>query len=237
MAYLANDLAPNARAEERDLLIKALLLAPDQDVLEVGAWDGYLASRLAGHEISTTLVDRMSFGVERLRKQFPTMRVFEGLQERIPVLGDSFDRVASLVALHHVNAVAFIKEARRVLRAEGRVAIVEVGRGSRVAMFLDTYVDKMTQPRGHRGIYLSPGEWVAHLEAAGFEASAEYRTAHWRFRTMSQAIEYCRLVFGMSPTVTDADIQAAIELLDPVAGDDAAISWEWPLLVVTGDVD
>lgn len=235
-AFKANELAPFARDEERRLLLDALRLEAGAIVLEVGAWDGYLASQLVAHDGEVILLDRIATEVRRLSAMFHGMRVMQGLQERIPILSDTVNRVASLVALHHINTPMFLREARRVLRDGGRLALVEVGLGSRVAKFLDTHVNAMTKPQGHRGIYFSPQEWRAHLTAAGFvNPSAEYRAAHWRFSSMSQAIEYCRLVFGLNPSTTDGEILVAIETLDPVLHD-ASISWEWPLVVATGDV-
>lgn len=236
MAFRANELAPDARAEERQLLLDALQLAPGCSVLEVGAWDGYLATKLVDHDGHVILLDRMQVGVLELRKRFPDLSIHEGLQERMPVMPATVDRVASLVALHHISAPSFVREAKRVLAPGGRVAIVEVGLGSLTATFLDSHVNAMTTPRGHIGIYLTPQGWKLSLEGAGFvNVSVEERIVHWRFSTMSQATEYCRLVFGLSPSFTDAQIQSAIEALDPLQSN-SGLRWEWPLVVASGDV-
>src|SRR5690606_9316035 len=140
-------------------------------VLDAGSWDGYLASKLAAHRGRVILMERMDDFVDRLREMFPTKRVIKGLQERIPLPDGSVDRVAALVALHHLDTIGFMREARRVLRAGGRLAVVEVERGSRVAEFLDTHVHAMTL-RGHRGRYLSADEWTRCLSIAGFTSSS-----------------------------------------------------------------
>jgi SAM-dependent methyltransferase len=231
MAYRALELAPDARAEERDLLLSALCLESGVDVLEVGAWDGYLAEKLGAYDVKVTLLDRMPFGTKKLKQLYPRMRVYEGRQECMSVRDAMFDRVAALVALHHVDVLAFMREANRVLRQGGRLALVEVGRGSTTAAFLDKQVGAM-RSSGHQGKYLSPGEWVAHLSAAGFGAVAvECRTVHWRFSTMAQAIEYCRCVFGLE--AGSERIQAAIRTLSPTVTDDS-VTWKWPLIAVTG---
>jgi cyclopropane fatty-acyl-phospholipid synthase-like methyltransferase len=231
MAYRALELAPDARADERELLIGALDLEPGHDVLEVGSWDGYLAEKLGACDVKVTLLDRMPFGVQKLKKLYPRMRVYEGRQECMSVRDATFDRVAALVALHHIDVFAFMREANRVLRQGGRLALVEVGRGSAAATFLDKQVGAM-RSSGHQGKYLSPGEWVAHLSAAGFSGvSVECRTVHWRFSTMSQAIEYCRCVFGLESG--PEKIQAAIETLSPTVTDKDVV-WKWPLIAVTG---
>lgn len=211
------------------MLLRALQLASGHDVLEVGAWDGYLAEKLVEHDGVVTLMDRMRFVLPHLRSLFPFACVVEGPQESIPALDASFDRVASLVALHHVNVPAFVREARRVLRPGGRLALVEVERGSSTAKFLEAHVHR------RKGIYLTSTEWASMLTDAGFgDVAVESQVAHWRFSAMSRAIEFCRCVFGLE--CADDEIAGAIETLDPVADVDG-ISWEWPLLVARSDVE
>ncbi len=234
LALRANEIAPLARDDERQLLLAALQLSAGDAVLEVGAWDGYLAARLVDHEGPVTLLDRMQIGVDLLRVAYPQFRVFCGRQEALPLREGAVDRVASLVALHHVSAPAFVSEAKRVLRPGGRLAIVEVGRETVPATFLDTRVDALTKPRGHKGLYFTPAEWSARLMGAGFvDVTASLQTAHWRFATTAQAIAFCHAVFGLE--ATDADVAAAIMTLSPVS-DETGVSWEWPLVVVTGVV-
>lgn len=234
LALRANEIAPLARDDERQLLLAALQLSAGDAVLEVGAWDGYLAARLIDHEGPVMLLDRMQIGVDLLRSAYPQFRVFCGRQEALPFREGSVDRVASLVALHHLNVTAFVREAKRVLRPGGRLAIVEVGQETSTAAFLDTYVDAMTKPRGHKGIYFTPAEWAARLEDIGFvNVTASLQSARWRFSTTDQAIEFCRAAFGLE--ATNGEIASAIITLSPTS-DETGVSWPWPLIVVTGTV-
>jgi len=232
-AYEANEIAPLGRDAERACLLEALDLQPGHVVLDAGAWDGYLAEKLAAHRGRVILMERVREFTDRLRERFPRKRVLVGQQERIPLPAASIDRVAALVALHHVDSIGFMHEARRVLRIGGRLAVVEVGRGTPVSEWLDRHVHEMT-PRGHRGRYLSVDEWRRCLAIAGFTAcDVRLVRLHWSFRSMAQAVAYCRAIFGLE--TSDARIAEAIEALTPLVTPDS-VRWDWPLLRITADV-
>ena len=228
-AFAANELAPLARDEERRALIDALQLRSDAHVLEVGGWDGYLAAALVGHDL--TIVERLPHFAAELRRRLPTVTVRDGLHERLPVDDAAFSHVAALVSLHHVDARGFLREANRVLVDGGRLVVVEVPLGGPVAHFLEQEVARLTR-RGHAGNYWPDQQWIDEARAAGFaDATATVVNSRWRFAAMSQAIEFCRAVFGLD--AADAQILDAIHTLSPVP-DDNGISWAWPLLVTTG---
>lgn len=228
LAFAANEIAPFARDDERRALIDALKLGTSEAILEVGGWDGYLTAAIPDAKL--TIVERLSIVVEELRKRV-NVRVVEGRQEALPFHSETFDRVASLVSLHHIPILGFLREAARVLRPGGRLAIVEVPARSTVAVFLDTQVAKLCR-RGHRGVYFAPDRWRHELTSLGFhDVHVEVRDLRWRFESMTQAIGYCRAVFGLD--AEDADVLAAIQTLQPTTVNDV-VSWTWPLVVISG---
>jgi SAM-dependent methyltransferase len=118
----------------------------------------------------------------------------------------SMDRVACLAGIHHQEDKArFFREAHRVLKPGGIVAIGDVLEGSPPARFLNEAVDRHSD-LGHDGMFFAPGQLCSLLGQAGFvEPSEEYRNYTWDFPDVPTLVGFCRQVFRMAkadlPTV------------------------------------
>lgn len=220
--------SPGVRAQERDALLTELAAAPSHVVLEVAAWYGYVADAIPDPS-RLVLVESLGLFAEHLRKRFP--RVLESTQG---VEAGSVDRVCTLVGLHHIDAAAFAKEARRILKPGGRVAIAEVADGSVPAKFLNGPVSELTSPLGHHGKFFGAGDLGALLRSAGFVNVEERNTSTaWHFDSMEHAVAYCRGLFGL--VGADESVRAAIATLEPETSE-SGIAVPWPLVIASGDV-
>ena len=91
--------------------------------------------------------------------------------EDLPFEDNTFDLVTCRIAPHHFsNVMAFLREAARVLRANGTLAVVDniVPDNEAAAAYINA-TEKRRDPSHARA--LSLGEWEAAITAAGFRVT------------------------------------------------------------------
>ena len=110
---------------------------------------------------------------------------------------NSIDRIMSLAGLHHVDRkVNFYKEAYRLLKPSGILCIADALKDSKVANFLDIFVDQYNS-MGHQGNFLTE-QTKEELKFINFQvlynASFSY---NWCFDSVANMVDYCQLLFGL----------------------------------------
>lgn len=150
----------------------------DRDVLEIGVGMGADLIRWARAGARVTGIDLTERAValtsDRLRAAGLTADVRVGDAENLPFPDASFDLVWSWGVLHHTPASTLaLREAARVLRPNGRYAVMVYHRRSWVAAAAWTRFGLL---RGRPA--MSPTEAVTHIESPGTRAftAAELRT-------------------------------------------------------------
>jgi len=137
------------------------------DLLDVGSGDGTIASMLAPRARSVTLLDRSEKVIAAARKRLRgagRARFVVGDAGALPFPDGSFDTVLLFHVLSCVDDPALaLREAARVLRPDGAVAILVLDRHDHPAR---------TAQYGHVRAGISPGELEAMLLAAGLEVDA-----------------------------------------------------------------
>jgi ubiquinone/menaquinone biosynthesis C-methylase UbiE len=145
----------------------ATLADPPRDArcLDIGCGAGRLVRTLAARCQHVTGVDPSAPMLERARMRAQKLGVEnvsfqEGRAEALPFPDQSFDCVtASNLLLHLPNPVAALKEAARVLRPGGRIAVLEPGTGMNRAS-MTSFIRK------HGAIHSAPHALLSWSSAA-----------------------------------------------------------------------
>lgn len=148
-------------------VIKALALAPDAQIADLGAGTGYFTVRLA-----SMLPNARVYAVEiepNLVRYVEARAKREGLRNVVsregaphdPRLPEKVDLILVVDTYHHIDARAeYFQRLRNALRPGGRIAIVDF---------------KLDSPYGPpRAARLAPEAVKAEMEAAGFAVAAEH---------------------------------------------------------------
>ena len=101
-------------------------------VVELGAGTGKLTDRLVeiGHDVLAT--DPLEEMLAHLRLRHPDLRVDNAAAEAIPAATRSVDTVVAAQAFHWFDPERALREAARVLKPEGRIALVWNQRDERI---------------------------------------------------------------------------------------------------------
>ncbi len=94
-------------------------------LLDLGGGTGRVA-RAVQDQVGTAVVADVAWGMLRVARRWPGLRLVQALAERLPFADETFDRIVIVDALHHfIDAEAAIQEAARALRPGGTLLIEE----------------------------------------------------------------------------------------------------------------
>lgn len=159
----------SVRKRRADLDALRDLIAPASAVhlLDLGGGAGAVTERFASGCGEIVILETNAKKVSYGRQRRPHIRFVEGRAEAIPFPDESFDRVTSVVAFHHMeNPDRVLDEIHRVLRPGGRVALFEFA-PSEAPGFFSRW---LTARHGEHLSFYRPDELRTKLEAHAFRA-------------------------------------------------------------------
>jgi SAM-dependent methyltransferase len=123
---------PSYPAGAVDLVVEVLGLAPGRTVLDLAAGTGKFTRLLVPAGAELIAVEPVAAMRDQLIAQVPGVTALDGRAEQLPVGDGSVDAVVSAQAFHWFDAPRALAEVHRVLRVDGRLALVWNVRNERV---------------------------------------------------------------------------------------------------------
>jgi SAM-dependent methyltransferase len=187
---------PLARTEEFQQIIQLAEIANGHVILDIPSGGCYISNFIDPEAKIISVETSKEFIKDAKPPENNTILVCDDIAD-IPLLSDSADRIISLAGLHHVsNKPSFYREAYRLLKTEGLFCIADAFQDSKVARFLDIFVDQ-NNSMGHEGEFLN-SQTNTELEAANFQVLYSSSISYfWRFNSLDAMAEYCQLLFGI----------------------------------------
>lgn len=169
------------RIAEKILQLRSL---KDRRVLEIGCGDGRITSLLAGLPALLVAVEPDKMLVNKARSLISGADFVRGKGEHLALSDCCFDEVLFTLSLHHHrDCQAALEEARRVVKNDGRVLVIEPlpeGEVEQVFMLVHDETGAKLQAR-------------AAIEQSGMRvARSEVFSARWAF---ANSDELCRELF------------------------------------------
>ena len=128
--------------------IEELVQLDGKALLEIGCGEGRLTAMLADKAATVIAVDPDEAKIESARKQFKNATFIVGSGEKLFFAVGSFDMVLFSYSLHHQNCAQALDEAKKVLRKDGRIIIIEPNCDGEFTRFVSVFEpDEVTRLR------------------------------------------------------------------------------------------
>lgn len=179
-------------------------------VVELGAGTGKFTDLLVrlGHDVLATDPDDEM--LSHLRLRHPDVRTATAPAEAVPVATRSVDTVVAAQAFHWFDSDAALREAARMLKPEGRIALVWNEPDTRIP-----WVRKLAALIGRQEVDADPTDILVASKRFGFVEETTFR--HWQPLRRQQLLDLVRSrsnVATMDPMAQERLLRKVDELFD-----------------------
>jgi len=190
---------------------------PGPIILEVGCGTGHWLQVLHASHAHVTGLDFSAGRLAEAQKRVPEAPLVQGNAERLPWPAESFDRVFCINAFHHfLNKPAFLAEARRILRPDGRFLTVGLDPHPGLDQWFvyDYFPESLAIDRQRFPAASALRTWMTE---AGFENCLTQEVEHWAYWLPAQEIlrqgRLDKAATSQLSVLTDAEYQRGMETL------------------------
>ncbi len=156
---------PSYPAAAVELVVEVLGLAPGRRVLDLAAGTGKFSRLIAPSGAELVAVEPVAAMRDELVVRVPGVEALDGRAEELPLGDASVDAVVSAQAFHWFDAPRALAEVHRVLRVDGRLALVWNVRNERVD-WVRRFGEVLVAAAGRKP-YVDGTDWPAVVADAG----------------------------------------------------------------------
>jgi ubiquinone/menaquinone biosynthesis C-methylase UbiE len=184
-------------------------------ILEVGCGTGHWLNILRAGKDNVMGLDFSSGMLARARSTLPAIALIRGTAQHLPLPSSSVDRVFCINAIHHFpDKPAFLREARRILRSDGRMLTVGLDpHAGRDRWHVYDYFEESLEIDKQR--YPSSEQLHEWMVETGFKDCATREVEHWVSRLPAhEALKQGRLdqaVTSQLSVLTDDEYRRGME--------------------------
>jgi SAM-dependent methyltransferase len=193
----------------------------DGHILEVGCGTGHWLRSLDSCKTRVMGLDASAQMLACARVEAPGAVLVQGVAESLPWIGESFDRVFCINALHHFrDQAAFLREVARVLRPNGQLMTIGLDPHAGIdRWYVYEFFDSVLESDRRR--YSASSQIREWMRSSGFAACVTREVQHLQVRLDARvALEQGRL--GQSVTsqlslLTDAEYRQGLDRIHEAA--------------------
>ncbi len=123
-------------------MIEQFVALQDQKILEVGCGDGRMSKLLAHNSRKYIAIDPDEHSIEKAKSELINVDFRIGSGEALEFEDESFPIILFTLSLHHLESNLALKEAHRVLTADGQLVILEPLANGEVSKIFDLFDDE-----------------------------------------------------------------------------------------------
>ena len=123
-------------------MIEQFVALQDQKILEIGCGDGRMSKLLAHNSRKYIAIDPDKQSIEKAKYELPNVDFRIGSGEALEFEDEFFSIILFTLSLHHLESNLALKEAHRVLTADGQLVILEPLANGEVTKIFDLFDDE-----------------------------------------------------------------------------------------------
>jgi ubiquinone/menaquinone biosynthesis C-methylase UbiE len=177
----------------------------DQKVLEIGCGDGRMSRLLAHKPRRYIAIDPDEQSIEKAKSEIPNVDFRIGSGEALEFEDASFPVILFTRSLHHQDSCLALKEAHRVLTANGQLIILEPVANGEFTQFFNLFEDESERIL----------DALNMIENSDFEI--EHKETFFTIKSFNDQDELCNYPFGRNK-IHSEDRDRIIEMLQQLQG-------------------